>query len=305
MKTRYPQAILISCEIPWDEQEQLMEDLFRQEVRHALTAGFKHVYTFGTAGEGYAVDLPRFTRIVEIFREETQGEGIHAMVGVIALSTPQFHERLRIAHAHGFREFQISLPSWGALNDTELMRFFVDVCSKYPDSKFLHYNLARTKRVLTGSEYRRLADAVPNLVATKNTGTTVHGTMDLLRHAPDLQHFFGESMFPTGCLFGECSLLSSFGPMFPKATHRFFEYGRAKQWDKLFPYQAEYLTAVEAVIAPMRRQGLMDGAYDKALVRLGGLPMPLRLLSPYDTFSEEVFQECHRILHEKYADWLA
>ncbi len=305
MTPRYPQAILISCEIPWDEQENLLEDVFRTEVRHALAAGFRHVYTFGTAGEGYAVDLPRFVRIVEIFHEETRGEGVHAQIGVIALSVAQFHERLRIAHAAGFREFQISLPSWGALNDAEMLRFFVDVCSAYPDSKFLHYNLARTKRVLTGAEYARIAAAVPNLVATKNTGTTVHSTMELMQQASCLQHFFGEAMFPTGCLHGECSLLSSFGPLFPKQTHRFFEYGRQHDWDKLFPYQAEYLAAVEEVIAPMRRQSLIDGAYDKLLVRLAGVPMPLRLLSPYQGFSEEVFEECRQILREKYAHWLA
>jgi len=302
--TRYPQSILISCEIPWDEHEKLLEDVFRQEVQHVLSAGFHHVYTFGTAGEGYAVDLPRFRRVIEIFREETRGEGVHAQIGVIALSVPQFRERLAIAYDCGFREFQISLPSWGPLNDTELMRFFEDVCLPYPDSKFLHYNLPRTKRVLTGPEYRRIADKVPNLVATKNTGTTVYGTMELMRHAPDLQHFFGEAMFPTGCLHGECSLLSSFGPLFPKQTHRLFNYGRARQWDKLFPFQAEYLSVVEEVIAPLRRQSLIDGAYDKALVRLAGVPMPLRLLSPYDSFPEDVFNECQSILQEKYAHWL-
>src|SRR6187399_1327951 len=57
-KPRYPQAILISCEVPWDENEQLLEDVFRQEIRHALDS-FSHVYIFGTAGEGYAVDTPR------------------------------------------------------------------------------------------------------------------------------------------------------------------------------------------------------------------------------------------------------
>lgn len=301
---RYPQAILISCEIPWDERENFLEDVFRQQVRHALAGGFRHVYTFGTAGEGYAVDLPRFRRIVEVFGEETRGrEGVHAQVGVIALSTAQFRERLDIAHAAGFREFQISLPSWGALNDAEMLRFFVDVCSAYPDSVFLHYNLGRTKRVLTGPDYRRIADAAPNLVATKNTGTTVHSTMELMQQAGDLQHFFGEAMFPTGCLHGECSLLSSFGPLFPRQTHRLFEYGRARQWDKLFPFQAEYLRAAEEVIAPMRRQPLIDGAYDKALVRLAGVPMPLRLLSPYQGFSDEVFEECRAILLEKYASW--
>ena len=304
MTTRYPQAILISCEVPWDEQENLIEDVFRQEVRHVLNAGFRHVYIFGTAGEGYAVDIARFRQIAVVFREETNRDGVHAQVGVIALSVAQFRERLAIAYDLGFREFQISLPSWGPLNDKELLKFFEDVCLPYPDAKFLHYNLPRAKRVLTGPEYRRIADAVPNLVATKNTGTTVHGTMDLLRHAPDLQHFFGEAMFPTGCLHGECSLLSSFGPLFPKRTHELFEYGRTRQWDKLFPFQAEYLRVVEEVIAPLRRQSLIDGAYDKALVRLAGVPLPLRLLSPYESFSEEVFAECQGILREKYAHWL-
>ncbi len=304
MITRYPQAILISCEIPWDEHENFLEDDFRLQVRHALTAGFRHVYTFGTAGEGYAVDLPRFARIAEVFREETRVESVHAQIGVIALSVAQVRERLRIAYDIGFREFQISLPSWGVLNDTEMLRFFVDVCSTFPDAKFLHYNLMRTKRLLNGADYRRIADEVPNLVATKNTGTTVQGTMELLGNAGDLQHFLGEAMFPTGCLHGECSLLSSFGPLFPKRTHQLFEYGCTKQWDQLFPYQAEYLTGVEEVIAPLRRQALIDGAYDKMLVRLAGVPMPLRLLSPYQSFSEETFLECKRILDEKYSHWL-
>jgi hypothetical protein len=52
-------------------------------------------------------------------------------------------------------------------------------------------------------------------------------------------------------------------------------------------------------------EGRIDGAYDKLLVRLGGLEeMPLRLLSPYQGFSEEQYQECKRVLHEKYPGWV-
>lgn len=301
---RYQQCILVSCEVPWDEKEELLEDVFRQEIRHTIASGFNNLYIFGTAGEGYAVDTRRFRQIVEVFREETRGADVYPQVGVIGLSTAQLCERIGFAHSLGFRAFQISMPSWGALNDREVMRFFTDVCGAFPDSKFLHYNLMRTKRLLTPRDYRRLADAIPNLCATKNTGTTVYSTMELLREAPEMQHFLGEGMFPTGCLHGECSILSSFGPMIPAKTRELFEYGRTRQFEKLFAFQAEYLRMVEDVIAPMRKQDLIDGAYDKALVRLGGLPMPLRLLSPYESFSEEVYQECHRILHEKYPHWL-
>ena len=300
---RYHQAILLSCQIPWDDKEQLIEHLFRAEIRETLRRGFRDLYIFGTAGEGYAVDRLRYEQIVAVFREETSADGVFPMVGAIGLSTAQVIERLAFAHQVGFRTFQISLPSWGALNDGEMMTFFRDVCGAFPEARFLHYNLPRAKRVLTAMDYRRVADEIPNLAATKNTGTTVASTAELMRLAPELQHFFGEYMFPTGCLWGECSLLSSFAPMMPRRSREYFEYGRAGEIEKLFRMQKEYMAVVEEVLAPMRRQTLIDGAYDKLLLRLGGFPMPLRLLSPYETFSEEVYEECRRIL-ERHKDWL-
>lgn len=89
------------------------------------------------------------------------------------------------------------------------------MCGRFPDVQFLHYNLPRAKRLLTGADYPRLADATPNLVATKNTGGGLSRAADLMTRAPDLQHFFGEENFAHGCMFGECSLLSSIGVLAP------------------------------------------------------------------------------------------
>jgi dihydrodipicolinate synthase/N-acetylneuraminate lyase len=303
MQTRHHQTILVSCEVPWDENERLEEKVFRQEIRHFVSLGFSDLYIFGTAGEGHAVDSSRFESIVKVFREETDQNGITAMVGVIGLSTANVLERIKIAHQVGFRYFQISLPSWGVLDESETVRFFRDVCGAFADSKFLHYNLLRSRRLIEAKEYRRLADEIPNLVATKNTGTTVAGTIGLMRTVPELQHFFGEAMFPTGCLVGECSLLSSFGPMLPTRTRDFFEAGRTRQLERLFRLQVEYLSAVADIQAPIQGTNLMDGAYDKMWARLGGVPMPLRLLSPYESFSEDVLEKCRQILVEQYGEW--
>ena len=60
MTKRYHQAILVSCEIPWSEKEELLDDLFRQEIRSTLK-NFNDLYIFGTAGEGYAVTVSQFT----------------------------------------------------------------------------------------------------------------------------------------------------------------------------------------------------------------------------------------------------
>lgn len=269
-------------------------------MRRFLAFGFRQIYIFGTAGEGYAVDSSRFRQIAQIFREETRGEGVLPQVGVIGLSTPAIRERIDVAFDLGFREFQISLPCWGALNDRELMHFFQDVCLAYPEARFLHYNLLRTKRLLTASDYRKIIDEIPNLVATKNTSSDVSHTAALMRCVPELQHFFGEASFPIGCQYGECSLLSSFAPLFPARTLELFEHACAGRMEALFLAHKKYMSAVYDVIEPMLRERLIDGAYDKALLRLGGFPMPLRLLSPYSEVSEETFLECQRVLDLKY-----
>lgn len=301
---RYPQAVLVSCEIPWDENENLLEEVLRQEIRHILRQ-FNHLYIFGTAGEGYAVDSARFRRIVTIFREETAGPDIHPMVGVIGLSTANVVERLAVAYDAGFRVFQIALPPWGALNDAEVMTFFRDVCSSFPDGQFLHYNLPRAQRILEGPDYRRLVEAIPNLVATKNTGGGLARAASLMHHAPELQHFFGEQNFPHGCMYGECSLLSSFGPMSPHKSKALFAAGCAGRWDEAFTLQLAFHDLLRDLLGPLLAQGRIDGAYDKLLVRLGGFEaMPLRLLSPYQGFTEEDYQQCKEILHTHFPDWV-
>ena len=301
---RYPQALLVSCEIPWDEKEQLLEDVFRREVRMVLQ-DFNHLYVFGTAGEGYAVDTPRFRQVVDIFYEETRGVDVHPMVGVIALSTANYIERIAYAYEVGFRVFQISLPAWGPLNDAEVMTFFRDVCGAFPQAQFLHYNLPRPKRILDGADYRKLIDAVPNLVATKNTGGGLDRAANLMTHAAELQHFFGEQNFPHGCQYGECSLLSSFGPMTPHKAKALFEAGRRGDVPAMFALQKEFHDMLHGALGPLLAMARIDGAYDKLLVRLGGLEeMPLRLLSPYQGFSEEQYQSVKQVMQARFPEWL-
>jgi len=302
MAARYPQTILVGCEIPWDERVALLEDSFRREIRALRGHGFNHLYVFGTAGEGYAVTDKQYRQIAEVFWEETRKEGVFPMVGVIAMSTPKVLERMRFAFELGVRAFQISLPPWGALNDGEYLAFFSQVCGAFPEAHFMHYNLPRARRVLLGPEYRRLVAEVPNLAGTKNYGTDLTHILSIATGAPELQHFYGEHGFPHGCLFGECSLLSSFGALFPKKTWEFFQYGVDKQWDKLFPMQAEYLKVMEDFLAPTQGRQAIDGAYDKMIVRASGLDMPLRLLPPFKGFAEQTFKKCQRQLRP-HAAW--
>src|SRR5437016_6854891 len=126
--TRYPACIMATAVVPWDERGDFAEDLFRHEVRELLAKLTKHLYVFGTAGEGYAVSDRQFDRIVRVFHEEMKAGGSEAMAGIISLSLPTIVERITHARELGVRRFQISLPSWGALSETEVFEFFRQTC---------------------------------------------------------------------------------------------------------------------------------------------------------------------------------
>jgi dihydrodipicolinate synthase/N-acetylneuraminate lyase len=229
----------------------------------------------------------------------------HPMIGVIGLSTGNIVERLRIAYDIGFREFQISLPSWGPLNDDELLRFFVDVCGTFSDAIFLHYNLPRTKRVLNGTEYARLIREVPNLVATKNTAGGLPVADDLLRNSSELMHFMGEGNFAHGAMLGSVGLLATMGELTPGRCREYFDAGVRRDVEPLFRLQTDF-ERISADLWSVGRKGIhMDGAYDKMLTKLGMLPeFPLRLLSPYQSFTDEDYEAMKAVLDAKWRDWI-
>ena len=302
MPTRFPQILLGAALLPWREDFTLDELQFREHIRSIIRHGFQHIYLMGTAGEGYALTDRQFQQVVQVFWEEMQQPDLHPMVGVISMSMGQILERITWAHGTGVRHFQISLPSWGALTDSEMMAFFQGVCGAFPDSQFLHYNLPRTKRIVTGREYRRLADASPNLVATKNSTSDFARVADLMTHAPDLQHVFVENAFALGCLFGECSLLPSYGLLFPKLANRHFEAGRARRTAELMELHKQIGEIVPKLFGHISEPRI-DGAYDKLFAWLRTPDFPLRLLPPYQGFNATEAAIAQEALLKHFAGW--
>jgi dihydrodipicolinate synthase/N-acetylneuraminate lyase len=240
----------------------------------------------GTAGEGYALSDAQFGEIVGHFSRRAIAPDLHPQIGIISLSMSQIISRIAWSREQGFRMFQISLPSWGMLSDSEVMAFFTGVCGRFPDCQFLHYNLPRAKRILNGALYRRIADAVPNLVATKNSTSDYARVADLMRSVPDLQHFFLENGYAFGCLWGECSLLCSFDLLFPQATHRFYEAGQAQNHAELWRLHKEF-NELETILFGDLETDHIDGAFDKTFAWLKNPKFSNRLLPPYLGLSDE------------------
>lgn len=300
-RKRYPDCIMGTCCVPWNDDGRFDEVPFRRGVRIALE-GTPHLYIFGTAGEGYAVTDTQFDRIVSVFVDEMRQADADPMVGVIHLSLGTIVERIERCRDAGVRLFQISLPGWGVLNDHELFKFFDCVCGRFPDCQFMHYNLPRAGRVVTGTEYGRLAETHPNLVATKNTGDSLSHIRSLLEDAPQLQHFLSEAGYVYGSLFGECGILASLVMNWPK-LRALFDAGKQRDVDTLTSIQREVSIVLHTLreTAPGDR---IDGAYDKLFAKMYDPEFPLRMLPPYDGSSEDEFRFFCSMLHERLPEWV-
>jgi dihydrodipicolinate synthase/N-acetylneuraminate lyase len=303
--SRFPACILGTVVVPWTDGFSLDEALFRHEVASLLGAGHTNLYVFGTAGEGYAVDDEQFERIARVFAEEMRAGGAEPMVGVISLSLRTIQRRIAFARDElGVRRFQISLPSWGALEDREVRGFFDVVLGAFEDCQFLHYNLLRTKRLVTASEYAAIASDHPNLVATKNSTDSMQRVRDLLTTASELRHFVNERAFAYGSLFGEPGLLISLATVNLAQGVRYFEAGRARDMDRLMGMESE-LHAISHQFHTIVSEGRgpIDGAYDKVLWWLHDWRFPLRLLPPYEGASEAAADTFMHFLKERYPHW--
>jgi dihydrodipicolinate synthase/N-acetylneuraminate lyase len=303
---RYPAEIMATAVIPWTADWQLDEGLFRREVAMLLTAGYRHLYVFGTAGEGYAVSDEQFLQVTRVFVEAVRaggGDDVEPMVGVISLSLPTIVARIAAARELGVRRFQISLPSWGALDEAEVFAFFEQVCGRFPDCQFLHYNLPRAKRLVTPDEYARLAAAHPNLVATKNTTDAMARVRGLLERAPMLRHFLGETGFAYGSLFGECGLLISIASTNARMGREYFEAGRARDAGTLLRLEGELQQTGRALARLVSDGERIDGAYDKVLWKLHDPEFPLRLLPPYRAADPDAAERFVAYLREQFPHW--
>jgi dihydrodipicolinate synthase/N-acetylneuraminate lyase len=212
----------------------------------------------------------------------------------------QIIERIAWSREQGIRMFQISLPSWGALDIQEMILFFKTVCGSFPDCRFLHYNLPRARHIISGPEYRRIMDAAPNLVATKNSTSDYSRVADLMKHSGELQHFFLEGGYAFGSMLGECSLLCSYDALFPKTTWEFFEAGKRRDLATLFRIHI-LLNEVGNVLFGHCQRAMIDGSYDKTCLWLKNPRFSNRVLPPYLGMTEEESAICRNQYEKHYA----
>jgi dihydrodipicolinate synthase/N-acetylneuraminate lyase len=301
---RFPCGVMATCCVPWSADWHFAEEIFRRQVRMILAQGTRHVYIFGTAGEGYAVTERQFDQVAEAFADEMRQANAEPMVGLIGTSLAQMQERIVRLRDLGVTLFQVSLPCWATVDERELFPFFSGICGRFPDCRFLHYNLTRAGRLVTPAEYGRLAAEHENLVATKNSTSDTAMIESLLESAPQVQHFLTEKAFAHGSLHGECGLLASVSSINWRRARELFAAGRSRDLGRLRPLMAASQAITAALLSGLAGTAHVDGAYDKMFCRLHDQEFPLRLLPPYASADDGQFLAFRDFLEREHPDWL-
>jgi dihydrodipicolinate synthase/N-acetylneuraminate lyase len=291
-RRRMPPTILATCVLPWDSRLLFGEADFRAHVRLMAENVTRHIYIFGTAGEGYAVTDSQFRSIAQIFWDEARGCGVTPMLGVIGTSLGTVIERIEFGIETGYRQFQVSFPSWGAVSDAERDSFFREICGRFGEALFLHYNIPRGRRVLTGAEYRQLAGRHSNLAAIKFSSSDAAVVRELVTGCGPLQCFLTEPAYVLARDYVDCGLLVSLSGARVGLPARFAA-ARGDELRELGRLAFDIDDLLEQCFRETSPHAHMDGAYEKVLARAHGAKLPLRLLPPFEGATED---GCRRFL---------
>lgn len=282
-------GVFVSIDIPWDKDDRINEKALFENVQKYIPTGVHGLYTTGTTGEFYALNFDEFKVLVDVFSDAVKGKNILTQVGCTAISTKECYRMCDYVASKGNIDgIQIALPFWMALTDEECDMFFKDICPSFPQMGFISYNTTRSKKFLTGADYKRIRQSAPNLIGAKFTGSSFYDLNEILIEAPEMSIFTGEDFLVPGMMAGARGTYTSLAlgnPWFILDFYRLCEKG---EWADAMKMQKRinewFIKALTPIDSP---RGYKDSAGDRAIRNAGGfIKGNLKCAKPYVYYSE-------------------
>ena len=298
-------GIWAAVPMPWDEQDRLDEAAYRENIERMCRAGVHGVYTTGSTGEFYALDFEEFTRMVDIQDELCGRYGMPLQIGCAADCT---RKTLRMVEYAAARQHvgavQVTLPYWMELSDREVLQFFQDVHSAFPEMPLVHYNIPRAKRFLQGSDYVRLLQVAPSLIGVKYTfaGSNFAALQQALLLTPQLAYLVAENLLVSAMMLGARGCCSSLVGLNPRFILRLYALAEQRQWEPALVLQqtaARFFMDLHGLIGEMGVES-MDPVVDKAMSVAAGGAGHQRTRAPYIGWPDEAVARLRRMVEERY-----
>jgi len=223
---------------------------------------------------------------VASFRQQHKHQawaGPWAIAGCTAPSTAEAIERARQAQRAGADAIAVALPYFVPLRREEAYRFFQELAAACPDLPILHYQTPRSGTLLEVEDYLFLAEVLPTLIGSKQTGTDLTFFMELQRTTPQLVHLRVDALVPE-MLVGARGCISAIATLNPDFILHLYQLCLEGRWQEALQEQFR-INAFKRDLRPFIAEGYLDPVIDKALTDLSGfcqagpprqpfLPMP-------------------------------
>ena len=269
--------------VAWDGDDRFDESVYRDDIRRCCEAGIPGIYTGGTTGEFYAVEIDEFREITRATIEECHAHQTPAMIGCSATSTRGAVRRAEIAAELGADAIQVTLPFWMEVGDSEIVPFFQTVSRASGDLPFSTYETKRCKRTLTIPQHREVKDAIPNYQMVKANAGTVGVTVEGCRELSEFVHVFVAEIFwsalgPCG-VKGACSAMVYWNPGLVLNLWSQVEKG---EWAAVENMHQKIDALHQFLASEFGPRGFTDSAYDRLVgSTIGILETGLRCRGPY------------------------
>jgi len=269
--------------VAWTGRDEFDEQAHRANVRLCCQAGVPGVYTGGTTGEFYAMELDEFRAVARATVDECRTAGAPCMVGCTATYTRGVLLRAAYAVEIGASAVQVALPFWLEVGDAEIVPFFREVARAAAPAALSIYETRRAKKALTIDQHRAIKDAAPNYSVVKANDGTVGVTQEGCETLSQFINVFtGEHLWaelgPRG-VRGGCSSMVYWSPRYILELWKLLQ---ARDWPAVEARCRDLRRLLDFLFREFGPRGFTDSAWDRLGAEAGGFTHPgLRCREPY------------------------
>jgi len=275
--------------VAWTDEDQFDEATYRSNVANCCQAGIPGIYSGGTTGEFYAMELDEFKQVATATVEVCHAHQKFAMIGCTSTYTLGAIRRAEYAATIGADAIQIALPFWMEVDERQIVPFFQEVSAAANAIPISIYETTRAKYVLTLAQHRQIHEAVPNYLMVKSNAKTLGVTAEGCRSLSELVNVFvDESLWfqlgPNGAR-GSCSALVHWNPRIILSMWSEFE---KKNWDSVGRWHEKIEALHQFLFSQFGPRGFTDTAFDRlGSAASGFMSSNLRSRGPYPSAVEQ------------------
>ncbi len=186
---------------PFDDNEDLVEGVLRQEVQFMLSKGVHGLVPGGSAGEGNTLSTDELRRIVAVVCEEAAGR-VPVVAGVIVNSTRQAIERARAVADLGVSALQVTPVHYIYKNDDDAMIRHFRAIYDAVGIPIIIYNVIPWNYLSVELMLRLMREA-PGVFGVKQSASDLKSMADLIQRCEPHQRIYAAIdalLYPTFAL---------------------------------------------------------------------------------------------------------